>query len=96
MKAKGVTSLLLEVRFPETFSLSPPFFRVVYPRFLPFLQGGGGHVTAGGSLCMVSPYDSLKNRYRLILILCLQDLLTSSGSQSPGLQRDVEADFVHP
>lgn len=55
MKTHGVTSLLLEVRFPESFSLSPPFFRVIYPRFLPFLHGGGGHVTAGGSLCMVSP-----------------------------------------
>lgn len=52
MKAKGVTSLLMEVRFPETFPMSPPFFRIVYPRFLPFIRGGGGHVTGGGSLCM--------------------------------------------
>ncbi|KAM0753059.1 hypothetical protein T439DRAFT_323673 [Meredithblackwellia eburnea MCA 4105] len=52
MKKHGVTSILLEVRFPESFPMSPPFIRVVYPRFLPFLQGGGGHVTAGGSICM--------------------------------------------
>ncbi|KAK4700785.1 ubiquitin-conjugating enzyme E2 Q, partial [Phenoliferia sp. Uapishka_3] len=52
MKKNGVTSLLMEVRFPESFPLSPPFFRIIYPRFLPFVQGGGGHVTAGGSLCM--------------------------------------------
>ena len=32
--------------------MSPPFIRVVRPRFLGFQQGGGGHVTAGGALCM--------------------------------------------
>jgi len=30
----------------------PPFVRVIRPRFLPFAMGGGGHVTAGGSICM--------------------------------------------
>ncbi|SCV71838.1 BQ2448_4532 [Microbotryum intermedium] len=52
MKAKGVKSLLFEIRFGDTFPLSPPFFRLVHPRFLPFIHGGGGHVTGGGSICM--------------------------------------------
>ncbi|GAA6060017.1 hypothetical protein JCM10212_001175 [Sporobolomyces blumeae] len=52
MKAKRVESILLEVRFGESFPFSPPFFRVVHPRFLPFMYGGGGHVTGGGSICM--------------------------------------------
>lgn len=52
MKAQDVTSLLMEIRFSENFPLAPPFIRVVYPRLLPFIQGGGGHVTGGGSLCM--------------------------------------------
>ncbi|KAI5478234.1 ubiquitin-conjugating enzyme E2 Q [Pseudohyphozyma bogoriensis] len=39
MVAKNVTSLLFEIRFPESFPFSPPFFRLVYPRFLPFIQG---------------------------------------------------------
>ncbi|KIK41799.1 hypothetical protein CY34DRAFT_24232 [Suillus luteus UH-Slu-Lm8-n1] len=52
LKSKGVNSLVFEIRFPPTFPHSPPFFRLVMPRFLPFMQGGGGHVTAGGSICM--------------------------------------------
>ncbi|SGY22977.1 BQ5605_C019g08878 [Microbotryum silenes-dioicae] len=52
MKAKGVKSLLFEIRFGDSYPLSPPFFRIVHPRFLPFIQGGGGHVTGGGSICM--------------------------------------------
>ncbi|KAF8523448.1 hypothetical protein BU17DRAFT_43697 [Hysterangium stoloniferum] len=52
MVSKKVPSLLFEVRFPGTFPIQPPFFRIVKPRFLPFSQGGGGHITAGGSICM--------------------------------------------
>ncbi|KAJ9640899.1 hypothetical protein H2199_005567 [Coniosporium tulheliwenetii] len=32
--------------------MAPPFVRIIRPRFLGFMQGGGGHVTAGGALCM--------------------------------------------
>ncbi|KAI0643473.1 hypothetical protein C8Q79DRAFT_979163 [Trametes meyenii] len=49
---KGVNSLVFEIRFPPTFPHSPPFFRILKPRFLPFIHGGGGHVTGGGSMCM--------------------------------------------
>jgi ubiquitin-conjugating enzyme E2 Q len=52
MKAAGVTSIVLELRFGSDYPYSPPFVRVVRPRFLPFLEGGGGHVTAGGAMCM--------------------------------------------
>ncbi|OSX62557.1 hypothetical protein POSPLADRAFT_1046024 [Postia placenta MAD-698-R-SB12] len=52
MKAKGINSLAFEIRFPPSFPLSPPFFRILKPRFLPFIQGGGGHITGGGSMCM--------------------------------------------
>lgn len=48
----GVQSVVLELRFGESFPFSPPFVRVIRPRFLPFLNGGGGHVTAGGAMCM--------------------------------------------
>ncbi|KAJ3035156.1 hypothetical protein HDV00_004278 [Rhizophlyctis rosea] len=46
---EGIT---LEVRFGPEYPMTPPYVRVVKPRFLPFAQGGGGHVTAGGSICM--------------------------------------------
>ncbi|MCJ1384501.1 hypothetical protein MMC17_007618 [Xylographa soralifera] len=52
MKAKGVKSIVLELRFGQDFPFSPPFVRVIRPRFLPFMLGGGGHVTGGGALCM--------------------------------------------
>lgn len=52
MKAAGLTSIVLEMRFSNQFPFSPPFIRVVKPRFLPFAQGGGGNVTEGGAMCM--------------------------------------------
>ncbi|KAF2465474.1 uncharacterized protein BDR25DRAFT_84254 [Lindgomyces ingoldianus] len=52
MKAKGHKSIVLELRFGKDYPMSPPFVRVIRPRFLGFQQGGGGHVTAGGALCM--------------------------------------------
>jgi ubiquitin-conjugating enzyme E2 Q len=52
MKKKGITSIVLEMRFGKDYPMSPPFVRVIKPRFLGFQQGGGGHVTAGGALCM--------------------------------------------
>ncbi|RFU76231.1 hypothetical protein TARUN_6007 [Trichoderma arundinaceum] len=51
MKKKDCTSIVLEFRFGANFPYAPPFVRVIRPRFLPFAQGGGGHVTAGGAIC---------------------------------------------
>lgn len=52
MAKSNITSIVLEFRFGPTYPINPPFVRVVRPRFLPFMNGGGGHVTAGGALCM--------------------------------------------
>lgn len=52
LKAKGLTSVVLEIRFGKEYPISPPFVRVIRPRFLSFMAGGGGHITAGGALCM--------------------------------------------
>jgi ubiquitin-conjugating enzyme E2 Q len=51
MKA-GYSSVVMEIRFPSDYPLSPPFLRVIRPRFLRYSEGGGGHVTAGGAMCM--------------------------------------------
>ena len=48
----GITSIVLELRFTNSFPFSPPFARIIQPRFLAFLAGGGGHVTNGGAICM--------------------------------------------
>ena len=52
MKAKDLKSIVMEMRFGQDYPMSPPFVRIIRPRFLSFMQGGGGHVTAGGALCM--------------------------------------------
>ena len=52
MKSKGLKSVVMEMRFGKNYPMSPPFVRIIRPRFLSFMQGGGGHVTAGGALCM--------------------------------------------
>ena len=49
LELKGIN---IELYFGPEFPYMPPFVRVVSPRFLPFSQGGGGHITAGGSICM--------------------------------------------
>ena len=52
MRSRGVKSVVIEIRFGKDYPMSPPFVRVIRPRFLAFQAGGGGHVTAGGALCM--------------------------------------------
>lgn len=52
LRSAKMSSVVLEMRFPSEFPMAPPFVRVIRPRFLAFLQGGGGHVTAGGAMCM--------------------------------------------
>nr|KMM72834.1 ubiquitin-conjugating enzyme [Coccidioides posadasii RMSCC 3488] len=52
LRVAGLTSIVIELRFSKDYPISPPFVRVIRPRFLGFQQGGGGHVTAGGALCM--------------------------------------------
>jgi ubiquitin-conjugating enzyme E2 Q len=52
MKKAGLTSIVVELRFGKDYPHSPPFVRVIRPRFLPFTRGGGGHVTGGGAMCM--------------------------------------------
>ena len=44
---RKLNSIVMEIRFPPAFPNSPPFFRIISPRFLPFINGGGGHVTGG-------------------------------------------------
>lgn len=52
MKTHGITSIVAEIRFGKDWPLTPPFVRIIRPRFLPFVHGGGGHVTGGGAMCL--------------------------------------------
>jgi len=48
MQRLGVKYIVIHIKFPEDFPLSPPFCRIVRPRF----AFHTGHVTVGGSICM--------------------------------------------
>ena len=52
MMSFKINSIVFELRFGQSFPFSPPFIRVIRPRFLPLMAGGGGHVTQGGAICM--------------------------------------------
>ena len=52
MKKKGVKSIVLEMRFSKDYPFTPPYVRVIRPRFLSLNQGGGGHIVLGGAMCM--------------------------------------------
>jgi len=50
----GLDGMTFEVRFPPHYPAAPPFVRLLAPRMVRWLHGGGGHVTAGGSLCIAA------------------------------------------
>ncbi|KAG5647979.1 hypothetical protein DXG03_007013 [Asterophora parasitica] len=94
MKAKSLNSLIFEIRFPPTFPISPPFFRIVTPRFLPFIQGGGGHVTGGGSICMdLLTSDGWLPSYSIPAVLMQIKLAISNLDPKPAR---LAADFHRP
>ncbi|KAG6911970.1 hypothetical protein DXG01_000218 [Tephrocybe rancida] len=58
LKARNLNSVIFEIRFPPSYPNTPPFFRILSPRFLPFIQGGGGHITGGRRFHLHGPADS--------------------------------------
>lgn len=48
MKKYNIDEIRIEVSFPDNYPFSPPFLRVVTPRFVRLT----GHVTSAGALCM--------------------------------------------
>jgi len=48
MRRLNISAIEIEITFKDTYPISPPFIRVVYPHF----QFHSGHITVGGSLCM--------------------------------------------
>lgn len=95
MSKHGVKSVVLELRFGQDYPMAPPFVRVVRPRFLSFAAGGGGHVTAGGAMCMelltnngwsaVSSIESVLVQVRMAI--------TSLDPKPARLERSVRRDY---
>jgi len=48
MMKYGIDEIKMEVTFPPNYPFSPPFVRVISPRF----EYQTGHVTSAGALCM--------------------------------------------
>ncbi|KAL8737441.1 MAG: hypothetical protein Q9181_001687 [Wetmoreana brouardii] len=94
LKAKGLKSVVMEVRFGKDYPMSPPFVRIIRPRFLSFMAGGGGHVTAGGALCMElltnSGWSAVSNMESVLLQvrLALSSTDPKPARLEPGPVRD--------
>ena len=95
MKAKGINSVVMEIRFGKDYPMSPPFVRIIRPRFLSFMQGGGGHVTAGGALCMElltnSGWSAVSNIESVLLQVRLA--LSSTDPKPARLENGVVRDY---
>jgi hypothetical protein len=74
--SEGGWFLRTEVRFPASFPHSPPFMRI-HPRCLPFMQGGGGNITAWVSLSLSLFSNSSSKASRKLVSL---KLISSGGS----------------
>ena len=95
MKQKGANSIVLELRFGKEYPYSPPFVRVIRPRFLSFMAGGGGHVTAGGALCMELLTNSGWNPASNIeaVLLQVRMAITSTDPRPARLENGTVADY---
>ncbi|OAP59390.1 hypothetical protein AYL99_06688 [Fonsecaea erecta] len=83
MKVAGVTSIVVEMRFTSQYPFSPPFIRVVKPRFLPFRRGGGGNITEGGAMCMEVLTNNGWSASLTVESLLLQVRLVISDTERP-------------
>ncbi|TKA66024.1 hypothetical protein B0A49_10502 [Cryomyces minteri] len=88
MKKQGIKSVVLELRFGKDYPMSPPFVRVIRPRFLSFMAGGGGHVTAGGALCMELLTNSGWSAANTVEAVLLQVRLAISSTEPRPAQLD--------
>lgn len=95
MKARNVKSVVVEIRFGKDYPISPPFVRVIRPRFLTYMAGGGGHVTAGGALCMElltnSGWSAVNNMESVLLQVRLA--ISSSEPRPARLEHGTTQDY---
>ena len=97
MMKQNIDSVVFELRFGPTFPFSPPFIRVIRPRFLPFMSGGGGHVTAGGAICMELLTNNGWNPSTVLeaVLLQVRMALTSMDPKPAKLEpRDAKRDYA--
>lgn len=99
MKKQKITSVVLEMRFGKDFPHSPPFVRIIRPRFLGGGEGGGGHVTIGGAICIELLTNSGWSAVSSIESVLLQIRMAMSSTDprparlAPGRQGVMQGDY---
>jgi ubiquitin-protein ligase len=78
----GIEEIEMEVMFPQTYPISPPFIRIISPRF----RYQTGHVTSAGALCMQvltdkhwSPACSIES----LIVTIKSEILEGEGRLDP-------------
>jgi ubiquitin-protein ligase len=92
---KNIAGVTLEIIFPENYPQYPPFIRVVSPRLLRYQNGGGGHVTAGGGICMeLLTSSGWDPKYTVEGLLQIVHTLLSSKEPPARLAKDYHIDYT--
>ena len=82
MKKFGIGEIELEIKFPENYPFSPPFLRIVSPRFMHLT----GHIVANGAICNEvltekgwSPIFSIES----LIVLITSEIIEGGGRLDP-------------
>lgn len=84
MDRQNIRSIVMEMRFNKDFPFTPPYVRVIRPRFLGFNQGGGGHIVLGGAMCMELLTNSGWSSVSSIESVLMQIRMAIGGSEPAG------------
>jgi len=87
MKKMKIKHIILNVVFPQNYPFSPPYVRVIRPRF----QYLTGHVTIGGSVCMeilTNKSWTPANSIEAIIVSLRAELVEGGARLDPNNKRD--------
>ena len=84
----------LEINFHGDYPLTPPFVRIVRPRFCMFSEGGGGNITAGGSICTDMLTSTAWNSVYSVESIVIQIFLLLSDSEQPARLSTYKQDYT--
>jgi len=95
LKKHAQDGIALEISFADEYPEKPPFVRVVSPRLMRYQEGAGGHVTAGGSICLelltTSGWDP---RCTIEAILQIVQVLLSSKKPAARLAKNYNVPYT--
>jgi len=79
MKKRDIKDIIFEIKFPDDYPMSPPFIRLVNPRFKPFT----GNITSGGAICMdlLTPQNWIASYRMEPVIVQLKTIITSGNAE---------------